>query len=677
MNRFETIRSLKGVGAKKEILFHKLNIFNVNDLLEFFPNDYETRVMPDSLENIVPGEKYILKGEVMNETISKKIRQGLIITKVKCRTLDGMFEAVWFNIPYLRNSIKPHCEYYFFGKVERKYHNFTIENPEFNKTYENLVLNEIMPRYSLKKGISQKDVRKAVYEVLKAEIKLEDCIPDYILKDHDLLNYGNAIKNIHYPENTQELQAARRRLVVDEFLEIQAGFKFMKKNRETQILLSWDEEITDKISAFTKSLPYLLTDGQKIVLEDIIGDIKSGRKISRLMQGDVGSGKTIVALIVQYIFYLNGFTSVLMVPTAILAEQHFETATKLFEKLGVSVLLMKSFKKSGERLEKLKEIKGNKYDMIIGTHSLIQQDMEIPELGLVITDEQHRFGVEQRNNLVKKGLNPHTIVMSATPIPRTISHVMYGDLDVSVIHGFPAGRKPVKTYCQHEGYLERVFRFVLKEIQGGRQAFIVCPEIDISETDKFSVLDVYERLRQGLFSHVEISMIHGKMNDADKEKIMNDFSENKIKLLISTTVIEVGIDIPNASVIVILDADRFGLATLHQLRGRVGRGSHESYCVLITDSQNETTLQRMNILTESNDGFYIAEKDLEMRGPGDYFGFKQHGLPNFQLADLSKNSDEAQLAKEILERLESENDTATINSILKKFTDKISNTFLD
>lgn len=670
MNRFETIRSLKGIGEKKEALYHKLGIFNIGDLLNYFPWDYENRILIRAFADILNGEKYVLKGTLIDSGTTKRIRGNLSITRFSCKGEMGVFDVAWFNIPYIKNTLKKGSTYYFYGKVQKNYGRYTVENPEFKHERFGQENSEIIGKYPLTKGLSQKDLRKAVADIFAQKPDVEEYLNEEILKKHKLLNRQDAIHKIHKPKSNLDILESRRRLVVDELIEIQAGFKYLKSINKTNIRLNLGGYHEKKLKTMIDNLPFILTSGQEKVINEIIDDLKSNKRINRLVQGDVGSGKTVVAALAKYVFFLNKYQTALMAPTEILARQHEKTLKAFLSPYGVKVALVTGGMKKSERDPLLQDIRSGKIDVLVGTHAVIQADMEFFNLGLVITDEQHRFGVEQRSNLAKKGDSPHVLVMSATPIPRTVSHVLYGDLDVSTIKTMPKGRQQIRTHCIKKSRLKKVYSFILEEIRKNRQAFIVCPEIEQGESERVSAKELYKDLKSSVFSKIEVALVHGKMKAEDKETLMEKFSCGKIDVMISTTVVEVGIDVPNATVMLVMDADRFGLATLHQLRGRVGRGSHESWCILATDSTNEKSLERLDVLANSNDGFEIARKDFEMRGPGDYFGFKQHGLPEFKLTDLARDKAEIITAKEILDSLIENKEAKTIEKIIQNFKGK-------
>ncbi|MBF7095847.1 ATP-dependent DNA helicase RecG [Alkalibacter mobilis] len=671
MNKYESIKSLKGIGEKKETLFHKVGIFNIRDLINYFPWDYERRVLIENSDELTEGEKFVVKGTISSLPLEKRIRNNLKIIKFACRGSIGNFDVIWYNMPYVKNSIKKGNEYYFYGKINRKFGVITIESPDFNKDIGQIVFSEYTPKYSLTKGLGQKDFRNAVFSIFEDGYSEKEYLNTEILDEFELLQRDLALKMIHLPTCSKDILQARNRLVIDELLQVRAGFEYLKKFNVTDVKLDLTDEIIEKANRFIDSLPFKLTSGQENVIGEIYSDLKEAKRVNRLIQGDVGSGKTVVAVVLQYLFYLCGYQSVMMAPTEILATQHEKTLKKFLEPFGVRVALLKGKMKKQDKELVYKDIKNNSVDVLVGTHALIEPDLKFADLGLVITDEQHRFGVEQRKKLTAKGASPHMMVMSATPIPRTVSHVLYGDLDISTIDTLPVGRKEIKTHTLKRNKLEKLYGFLLNEVKNGRQAFIVCPEIELSDSGNFSAEDLYKELKSTYFNKINLGLVHGKMKNPEKEQAMGKFNSGEIDVLIATTVVEVGIDVPNASIMVVMDADRFGLATLHQLRGRVGRGNHESWCFLVSESDNEKTRERLKVLTESTDGFYIANKDFEMRGPGDYFGFKQHGLPDFALTDLARDLVQVKISERIFERLKEDGRTKIIENLIGSFKEKI------
>lgn len=673
MNLRDPIIDIKGIGNTKEKLFHTLGIYKIGDLMEYYPISYEDRTKSISVEEAIENHSSLIKATITSNLVTRKIRSNLSITKATVQDHSGSFQVVWYNSPYIGRSIFVGKTYYFYGKVKKSFHNVQMEMPEvFQLNAEDLF--RLIPKYSLTKGLTHKDVRKAIKNVFDKDLIVEDYLSQKLINEYKLMGLKEAYEKIHYAKNYEELARARHRLIFNEFLEIQIAFRSMKEaTNNDPIPFFLDDNKMNQVQELLDILPFQLTLSQEEVLGHLYKDIRESAQINRLIQGDVGSGKTIVAVIMLFICLLNNYQGVMMVPTAILAEQHYEYISSLFGKLNIRarVGLMTKFKTTKQRLEYLHEIAAGKYDLIVATHGVLQEDVEFSNLGLVITDEQHRFGVRQRKQLSNKGKDPHIMVMSATPIPRTTSLVLYGDLEVSTINTLPAGRKPIKTYSVNTSYRPRIHKMILREISEGRQAYILCPSIE-SNDQMNSAEEVYEKCKNGAFRDIPIGLLHGKMNSEEKEEVMRAFYENKIKLLICTTVVEVGINVPNATIMLIENAERFGLAQLHQLRGRVGRGEHQSHCILLSDSKSQKTKQRMDVLVQSTDGFYISQRDLELRGPGDYFGFRQHGLPSFKLADLSKHQSILLEANEMVEYiLHSPEQEYIKKKVLIAFQDKL------
>ena len=636
----QSVQYLKGVGPKKQKLLQRLSVFTVEDLVYTFPREYEDRRSVKTIQGLVDGEKTSLYLEVCGNIEEKNIRRRLKIYNLPVKDATGNAQLVFYNTPYIKQVFHIGDKIFVHGKVKIDFSTVQILHPEYHiiKEEQPQDFQQIMPIYRLTDGLTQKDfytLQKYIFEHYMEQI--EEFLPEDLLKNNRLCDLAFALRNIHFPTSSQNLRIAKYRLIFEELLILQLGLLLTKgqldQNKEG-IAFNKMPQLDD----FINQLPFRLTEAQKKVLSEIQEDMESNMVMNRLVQGDVGSGKTIIAIIALYKAVLNNFQGAFMAPTEILAEQHYETIRSLLEPLGLSVALLSGSitKKNKEKL--LAEIETGQINIVVGTHAIIQENVRFHRLGLAITDEQHRFGVRQRVMLSNKGYNPDILVMTATPIPRTLALILYGDLDISVIDQLPPGRKEIETYCVDQHKRKRIYAFVRKQIQEGRQAYIVCPLIEESESiEAKSTIELYEELTKEYFQDMRVGLLHGKMKSKEKEKLMKAFKAGDIDILVSTTVIEVGVNVPNASVMVIENSERFGLAQLHQLRGRVGRGSYQSYCILINYGKNPVTLERMKIMESSTDGFVIAEKDLSLRGPGEFFGTRQHGLPELKIANLFKH----------------------------------------
>ncbi len=644
--------SVKNVGQERKKKLSKLGIFTVMDLIEHFPRDYDDRSNFRKTDEVVLNEENTVKGiiSVKPELLKKGEFQ---IVRAKIYDDKGILEAVWFNQPYLKNTLKVGKEYIFTGKAVLKYNSIQLVSPDFEIFGEKELLSSgrIVPVYALTAGLSQKVLRSLIKSVIDETIEqIDEFIPERIRKKYKLCGRKFAVFNIHFPENDESFFAARKRLVFEELFLLQTKLLMIKgfmKKKECGIFI----ENFDTFD-IRKAFPFKLTESQEKVFSEIILDLKKNIAMNRLIQGDVGSGKTAIAMMVSYIMAKNGFQTVLMAPTDVLANQHFESFSNIFTNLGIKCVFLSGGLKKSEKRRAYESIELGVADIIIGTHAVIQDAVKYNNLGLVITDEQHRFGVRQRGKLAQKGDNPHILVMTATPIPRTLALILYGDLDISIIDKLPPGRQKIDTSFVNSSYYERIYNFIGKEIQKGRQVYIICPTIENGEKNELKAVEEYsEKLRAEVFPNYRVECIHGKFKADYKNYIMEEFSNNNIDILVSTTVIEVGINVPNATVMLIENAERFGLAQLHQLRGRVGRGSEKSYCILVSDSKNKTAKERMKIMTKSNDGFEISEKDLNLRGPGDFFGTRQHGIPELKIANLYKDIEILRLVQKASEEL--------------------------
>lgn len=675
----QNIQYLKGVGPKKAELLNKLNIFNIKDLLEYYPRNYEDRTKLSNIIEFVDGEYYLFVATISESIHIQRVRKNLTIYSTFVYDDTGECKMTWFNQKYINTKLHKGDKYLFYGRAIRNYGVVSMESPQIYNLNDIDKIQGIYPIYPLTSGITQNYLFKL--ETLAYENKplIPEFLSDSFRKKYNLCEINYAMHNVHFPKTFKAVNDARNRLIFNELFLLQLALMSVK-NSSLGVKKTQKFEKVD-ISEFLDLLPFKLTNAQNRVIDEIQKDMLSDKVMNRLVQGDVGSGKTMVAAVAMYIAVKNGYQAAMMAPTTILANQHFEELSKYFSILGINVdIITSSTTKKNKRII-CEKLKNKEIDIIIGTHSLIEDDVEFNKLGLVITDEQHRFGVKQRLKLSNKGKAVETLVMTATPIPRTLAIMLYGDLDLSIIDEMPPGRKVVKTYAVDETYEERIVKFVKKNIAEGRQAYVVCPLVEENEElDLKSVEKLYEKYKNDYFKEYSVGIIHGKMKNKEKDEIMQSFKENKINILISTTVIEVGISVSNATLMIIENADRFGLAALHQLRGRVGRGEYQSYCILKSNNKSINSRERLKIMEKSNSGFDVAEKDLELRGPGDFFGIRQSGLPEFKLANLLKDIkvlQDAQIAaKELLKEdrnLEKEENKLLKRELYSKFGEKLSN----
>lgn len=669
----QSIETLKGIGEKTAKLFEKVGIRTIDDLLHYYPRGYDTYGEPKAIGELSEDETGTVEGFLKSGATGVHVN-GLSIVQATISDMTGKLRLVWYHMPYLKNALRPDSHFIFRGRVIRKKNGLTMEQPQMFKpeAYEEL-LSSMRPVYAQTKGLGNKMITSAVERALAFRTLERDYLPAGLRIANELAEYNFAIEHIHFPSNEEELKFARKRLVYDEFFFFLLAVRHLKEKRQN-VQSPFHMEKQDECRKLLAELPYRLTNAQLRTLEEVLRDLKSGSVMNRLIQGDVGSGKTIIAVLALLAACENGYQGALMVPTEVLARQHFESVTELFEKHGVDkkVILLTGSMTAKEKRIAYEKVASHEADIIIGTHALIQEKIVYDNLALVITDEQHRFGVAQREMFGNKGQMPHVLVMSATPIPRTLAIILYGDLDISVIDELPANRLPIKNCVVDKSYRPRAYRFIENEVKNGRQAYVICPMVEESEMiDAENVLDYTKILRQNL-PGIRVEYLHGKMKGKEKNKIMEEFAAGEIQVLVSTTVIEVGVNVPNATVMMIENAERFGLAQLHQLRGRVGRGDKQSYCIMVNASGNKEKNRRLDVLNKSNDGFYIASEDLKLRGPGDIFGIRQSGDLEFQLADIYTDAVTLKKVSEDVNRLleQDENLEQEENQELKKRLDR-------
>lgn len=640
MNEQEPLRSLKGVGEKTEKLFQKLELRTLGNLLHYYPREYDLYDHPASIGACKIGQKAAVQAVITNP-VELRTAKRLTVLTTTVKDATGQLTLTWFNMPFLRSTLKRGAFFVFRGRIVMKNNRLTMEQPEiFTLAKYDEVCETMQPMYSLTAGLSNKTVAKMVRSALD-QTTLTDWLPEKVKQKHGFVSLRRAMEDIHFPKNQQVFLEARRRLAFEEFFLFILCMQKMKTGQEDTVnhypmKAGWKtEEVMD-------SLPYRLTNAQLRVWNEMEVDLASDRLMNRLIQGDVGSGKTILAFLSMIMASENGYQSALMAPTEVLARQHYEDLCRLLEENGMdpaqAVLLTGSCTAKEKRNAK-EAIRFGTASFVIGTHALIQDSVEYKSLGLVITDEQHRFGVRQREALSGKGNKPNIAVMSATPIPRTLAMILYGDLDISVVDEKPARRLPIKNCVVNTSYRQTAYRFIEKELQAGHQAYIICPMVEASEEIEAENVTDYAVTCEKIFHDYRVGLLHGQMRPAEKDAVMSDFAAGNIQVLVSTTVVEVGVNVPNATVMMVENAERFGLAQLHQLRGRVGRGKDQSYCIFISQDDNEETVKRLDILNKTNDGFVIADEDMKLRGPGDFFGIRQSGLMDFSIGDIYRDAD--------------------------------------
>lgn len=639
------IRFLKGVGEKRAELLQKKGIDTVGALLRFYPRAYLDWQNITPVSECPEGENVCVRAEITSPVKTVNIRRGMTLYKFAAADDSGVIEVTLFNRKYLAENLRQGRSYLFYGKLGYGITLRQMSSPEIMPAE----YMGIEPVYAATEGLSSKTIEKIMKNALVYADGMAEVIPQGIREKNGLCDFKTALKSIHFPLERQALESAKRRLVFEELFVLQTGLLFLKRRRRA---LAGCTVKNNLLEEFKRTLSFKLTGAQERVINECLTDMMSPRPMNRLIQGDVGSGKTTVAAALMYISAGNGFQSALMAPTELLAEQHFKTLCKITENSGIKCALLTGSLTKKQKDEVKAGLKSGEIKVAVGTHALLTDDVEFENLGLVVTDEQHRFGVGQRGRLSSKGNNPHTLVMSATPIPRTLGLIIYGDLDISIIDEYPAGRQKIATYCVDSSYNARVYNYIKKFIAEGRQAYIVCPLVDENEALGIkSASEYYKELSENQFKGYTVGLLHGKMKPKDKENVMRRFAAGEIQLLISTTVIEVGIDVPNAALMVIENAERFGLSQLHQLRGRIGRGKYSSACILISDVKSGDTKRRLDVIKNNTDGFKIADEDLKLRGPGDFLGSRQHGLPDMKIADIFADRETLHLAGKEAEEL--------------------------
>ena len=672
------VKFVKSVGPNRVKVLNKLKIFTLKDLITYFPRDYEDRSKPKNICECVDGEMVLIEATAVSKITELRLRK-MSIYKLLISDGTATAMAIWYNQSYLKQIFKVGCKYKFYGKISCKIGQIEIASPVFELASQTKNTGKIIPIYPLTYDITQNVIRKIIENgLIEVKGKLEETLPEYLLKEYNLMDLNKTIEQIHFPNELKDFNIARKRLVFEELLTMQLALLVLKNNYSNDIKgIKFDKNV--KISELINQLPFKLTNAQIRVLEEIDKDMENDKCMNRLLQGDVGSGKTVVAIISAFKAVKSGYQAAIMAPTAILASQHMESFSELLNDLGIrcELLISSITKKKKENI--LERLQNGEIDILIGTHAILEENVVFKNLGLVVTDEQHRFGVKQRSTIVGKGQNPDVLVMTATPIPRTLALILYGDLDISIIDELPPNRKKIETYAVTPDLEDRLNIFVKKQIDEGRQAYIVCPLVEENEEIAAkSVIELAEKYKKEVFSEYRVEYIHGKMRPKEKDQIMQEFKDGNIQILVSTTVIEVGVNVPNASIMIVQNAERFGLAQLHQLRGRVGRGEYQSYCILKYESHSKVVKERMKIMSQTNDGFVIAEKDLELRGSGEFFGTRQHGLPEFKIANLFEDLPILKKVQTIAANIEREDPKLNLEKNIKlkelvqeKFKDRI------
>ena len=649
------INELKGIGEKTEKVFNKAGIHTTDDLLKYYPRNYDIYEMPLWIRDFKCNQICAVKAIVYKQIEIRRVRNLQIVTAYLQDDTKNVIRATWFNAAYLKNTLKPGSSFVFRGMVKENRGAFVLEQPKIYKINEyKELLDKMQPIYPLVSGLTEKMVTKAVVQAIKVELPVKEYMPGAVLKERGLIDINKAYMQIHFPKNKMELKQAKDRIIFNEFFDFTYSlrkFKDSDKDNENRFVINNSEVI----STIINDLPYKLTNAQLRTWNEIEKDMSGSKVMNRLIQGDVGSGKTIVATLALISAALSGYQGAIMVPTEVLARQHLESINELIaeNELNINTVLLTGSMKAKEKREAYAKIESGEVSIIIGTHALIQDSVNYKNLALVITDEQHRFGVRQRESIANKGSMPHIIVMSATPIPRTLAIIMYGDLDISIIDELPANRLPIKNCVVGTNYRPNAYKFIEQQVVQGRQAYIICPTVEFSEAiEGENVIDYCDTLKNIFPSYINIEYLHGKMKPAMKNEIMDRFAKNEIQILVSTTVVEVGVNVPNAAVMMIENAERFGLAGLHQLRGRVGRGKYQSYCIFINASETKKASERLEILNHSNNGFEIANEDLKLRGPGDFFGVRQSGDMEFKLGDIYSDASILKTAADMVNRIE-------------------------